>query len=220
MDELNNHTIDQSESCCADDLLKDLGAVAPGFKRALWIVVLLNLGYAVCEIVGGFIAGSQALKADALDFLGDGAITSLGLIAIGWKPTWRARLALTQGLFLAALGVGVLITTLYRIFVIGKPEPELMGALGAVAVIINILSAVVLIPHRSGDASVRAIWLFSRNDAIGNVVVVIAAGLVAWTGTQWPDLIAATVIASLFLQSSWSIIRHARHDLRSAQAKK
>lgn len=201
-----------------DELPKDLSHITPGYKRALWIVVLLNVGYGIIEMVGGFISGSQALKADALDFLGDGLITFLGLLAIGWTLAWRARSALIQGIFLGLLGLGVLITTGYRVLVLNQPEAELMGLFGAIALVVNLAAAAVLIPHRTGDANVRAVWLFSRNDAIGNAAVVVAAGLVWWTGTPWPDLAVAVVIAGLFLQSSWSIIRDARRDLAEASA--
>ena len=201
-----------------DELPKDLSHITPGYKRVLWIVVLLNVGYGLIEMVGGFISGSQALKADALDFLGDGLITFLGLLAIGWTLTWRARSALIQGIFLGLLGLGVLITTGYRVLVLNQPEAELMGLFGAIALMVNIAAAAVLIPHRTGDANVRAVWLFSRNDAIGNLAVVIAAGLVWWTSTPWPDLVVAVVIAGLFLQSSWLIIRDARCDLVEASA--
>lgn len=201
-----------------DDLPKDLAHITPRYRRALWTVVLLNVGYGLVEMVGGFISGSQALKADALDFLGDGLITFLGLLAIGWSLAWRARSVLIQGLFLGALGLGVLVTTGYRVIVLSQPEAELMGIFGAVALVVNVAAAAVLIPHRTGDASVRAVWLFSRNDAIGNLAVVVAAALVWWTGTPWPDLAVAAVIAGLFLQSSWSIVRDARVDLREAIA--
>ncbi len=200
-----------------DELPKDLSHITPAYKRALWIVVGLNVGYGLIEIVGGFLAGSQALKADALDFLGDGLITFLGLLAIGWSLLWRARSALIQGLFLGALGLGVLVSTIYRVIYQLPPEAELMGLFGIVALVVNVLAALVLIPHRTGDANARAVWLFSRNDAIGNAAVVVAAGLVAWTGTAWPDLVVALVIAGLFLHSSWSIIRDARADLREAR---
>ena len=200
-----------------DELPKDLSHITPAYRRALWIVVLLNVGYGVIEMGGGFLSGSQALKADALDFLGDGLITFLGLLAIGWSLAWRARSALIQGLFLGALGVGVLANTAYRVLVLNQPEAELMGLFGVIALAINVTAALVLIPHRTGDANVRAVWLFSRNDAIGNAAVVVAAGLVWWSGTPWPDLAVAAVIAGLFLQSSWSIIRDARSDLREAQ---
>lgn len=200
-----------------DELPRDMSHITPAYRRALWIVVVLNVGYGVVEIFAGFVAGSQALKADALDFFGDGLITFLGLLAIGWSLAWRARSALIQGLFLGLLGLSVLGVTAYRVFVVNEPLAELMGIFGAIALVINVTAALVLLPHRTGDANARAVWLFSRNDAIGNLAVVVAAGLVAWTGTRWPDLVVAVVIAGLFLQSSWSIIRDSRADLHEAQ---
>lgn len=199
-----------------DDLPKDLSHITPAYRRALWIVIVLNVGYGLIEMVGGFVAESQALKADALDFLGDGLITFFGILAIGWSLAWRARSALIQGLFLGALGLGVLVNTAYRVLVVQQPEAELMGLFGIIALAVNVAAALALIPHRVGDANVRAVWLFSRNDAIGNAAVVVAAGLVAWTGTTWPDLGVAAVIAGLFLHASWSIVRDARTDLRDA----
>ena len=196
-----------------DDLPKDLAHITPAYRRALWIVVLLNLGYGLAEIVGGLIADSQALKADALDFLGDGSITFLGLLAIGWSLRLRARTALLQGIFLAAMGIGVLGYTVYRTQVLQTPEAELMGLLGMGALLINVISVIILLPHRKGDANIRAVWLFSRNDAFGNILVIVAAGFVFWTSTSWPDLIAAGIISSLFLQSSWAIIKDARREL-------
>ena len=188
----------------------------PSYRRALWIVVALNLGYGVVEMFGGFLSGSQALKADALDFLGDGAITFLGLLAIGWSLTWRARSAMIQGVFLGLLGLGVVGSTLWRVLNQTTPEAGLMGAFAVGALIVNILAVLPLLKHRKGDANMRAVWLFSRNDAIGNLAVVIAAGLVAWLGSAWPDLIVAFAIAGLFLHSSWMIIRDARSDFVEA----
>lgn len=218
--ELGYHLDREGSSPTADEdeLPKDLSHITPAYRRALWIVVLINVGYGLVEIVAGFVARSQALKADALDFMGDGLITFLGLLAIGWSLVWRARSALIQGLFLAALGVGVLLNTAYRVLVLNQPEAELMGAFGLIALVANVAAALVLIPHRAGDANVRAVWLFSRNDALGNVAVVIAAGLVFWTKSAWPDLVVAVIISGLFLQSAWSIIRDARTDLREARS--
>jgi len=197
-----------------DDLPKDLSHIAPAYRRALWVVVLLNVGYGIFEIIGGLLADSQALKADALDFLGDGSITLLGLLAIGWSLKLRARSALIQGIFLGAMGISILAYTIYRTQVLHTPEAGLMGIFGFIALLINIVAAVVLLPHRKGDANVRAVWLFSRNDALGNILVVVAAGFVFWTGTSWPDLIAAGIIAVIFLQSSRSIIKDARNELK------
>jgi Co/Zn/Cd efflux system component len=97
--------------------------------------------------------------------------------------------------FLGLLGLGVLVTTAYRLLVLNQPEAELMGVLGVIALVVNVAAAAVLLPHRQGDANVRAVWLFSRNDALGNIAVVMAARLVAWTGTAWPDLVVAVIIA-------------------------
>ena len=188
----------------------------PAYRRALWIVVILNVGYGVIEMIGGFIAGSQAVKADALDFIGDGAITFLGLLAIGWSLAWRAQSALIQGFFLGLLGLAVLGTTIIRAFEPTTPDAALMGLLGLIALVVNVVSVLPLLRFRKGDANMRAVWLFSRNDAIGNAAVVIAAGLVVWLGSAWPDLIVAFGIAGLFLHSSWSIIRDAHTDLNVA----
>ena len=199
-----------------DDKIPDLSHVTPAYKRALWIVVLLNVGYGVIEIGGSFLAGSQALQADALDFIGDGLISFLGLMAVGWGLAARAKAALLQGIFLALLGLGVIGSTLYRVFVEYEPQTLMMGGFAVLAFIVNVLAALVLLPHRKGDANMRAVWLFSRNDAIGNLAVVVAAVLVWWLDTPWPDLLVAFAVAGLFLQSAWSIIRDARSDLAQA----
>ncbi|MEM6281510.1 MAG: cation transporter [Chloroflexota bacterium] len=185
----------------------------PAYRRALWIVVGLNMGYGIVEMIGGFMSASQALKADALDFLGDGTITFLGLLAIGWSLTWRARSAMIHGVFLGLLGLGVVGSTIWRIVNQQTPEAALMGGFAVGALLVNILAVLPLLKYRQGDASMRAIWLFSRNDAIGNFAVVVAAGFVAWFGSVWPDLIIAFAIAILFLHSSWVIIRDAQSDM-------
>lgn len=185
----------------------------PAYRRALWIVVLLNLGFGLIEIVGGFIADSQALKADALDFIGDGTISLFGLIALSWTAAARSRVALAQGLFLGTLGLGVIGFAIWRAMNAVAPDADLMGGIGIVALIVNVTAALVLSRFREGDANVRAIWLFSRNDALANIAVVIAAGLVAWTGKAWPDLAVAGVIAVLFLHSAWEITRGALAEM-------
>lgn len=192
--------------------------LTPAYRRALWIVIVLNLGYGGIEMVGGYLTGSQALKADALDFFGDGLITLLGLVAIGWSLVWRARSALMQGLFLGAMGLGVMAATGYRLFIGREIDAGVMGLLAFIALGVNLGAAWVLMPHREGDANAKAVWHFSRNDALGNAAVVVAAGLVALSGSRWPDLIAAFAIAGLFLQSAWVIQRDARHELRRIAA--
>ena len=138
----------------------------PAYRRALWIVVLLNLGFGVVDIVGGFLARSQALKADALDFLGDGSITLVGLLALAWMERTRVRVALTQGCFLALLGLGVIGAAIWRSLNAVAPEADVMGGLGVAGLVVNVTAALALVRFREGgDANARAIWLFSRNDA-------------------------------------------------------
>ncbi len=194
-------------------------ATDPAYRRALIIVVILNLGFGIVEAVGGFIADSQALKADSLDFLGDGSISLIGLLALGWATTTRARVALAQGLFLGALGLGVLGFAAYRMLTATPPEAELMGGIGIAALAVNVTAALILARFREGgDAQARAIWLFSRNDALANIAVIGAAFLVAWTGKAWPDLLVAAGIALLFLHSAVEIIADARVDLARARS--
>lgn len=201
-----------SDDCgCTGD--QDRAKVDSAYRRALWIVVILNVGFGVAELFGGFITGSQALKADSLDFLGDGSITLIGLLALGWSALARARLALTQGLFLGALGLGVIAAAAIRALNAEPPEAGLMGGIGVAALVVNVAAALVLARFRKdGDAQARAIWLFSRNDALNNIAVIAAAALVAWSGSGWPDLVVAGVIALVFLHSAWEIIQDARRD--------
>jgi len=168
----------------------------------------------LCEIVGGFVADSQALKADALDFLGDGSITLVGLFALGWAASARSRVALIQGIFLGTLGFGVIGFAIWRAVSSGVPEAGLMGAIGFAALGINVVSAFVLSQFREGDANVQAIWLFSRNDAIANVAVICAAGLVAWTGQSWPDITVAAIVAIIFIHSAYRITQNALAEMQ------
>lgn len=209
---------DSPETSCGCHTDEKRAVSDPAYRRALWTVVVLNLGFGVIEAVGGFIAGSQALKADSLDFLGDGSITFVGLLALGWKARSRAKVALTQGFFLAALGVGVIGMAVWRAWNAIPPEFEIMGALGMAGLVVNVSAALALAKFRNqGDANARAIWLFSRNDALANIAVIIAAVLVAGFNNAWPDLIAAGVIAVLFLHSAWEIIRDSLEELREPQ---
>ena len=205
---------ESSDSSCACHADEDRAAADPAYRRALWIVVILNLGFGIVEAIGGFMAHSQALKADALDFLGDGSITLVGLFALSWRKSTRARVALTQGLFLAALGVGVIAAAIWRAANAVPPDADVMGGLGLVGLAVNVAAAAALIRYRKqGDANARAIWLFSRNDALGNIAVIVAATLVAWLKNAWPDLIVAFTIAALFLHSARAIIRDALREL-------
>ena len=209
-------SLENGKDGCACEPDEGRAAADPAYRRALWIVVILNIGFGMIELAGGFLANSQALKADSLDFLGDGSITFVGLLALGWAASTRARVAMTQGIFLGALGVWVITMAIWRALNAIPPEAELMGGIGIAALLVNVAAAMVLARYRErGDAQARAIWLFSRNDAINNIAVIVAAVLVFWLNSAWPDIIVAAVIAVIFLQSAWEIIRDAGGELRA-----
>lgn len=204
----------ETEGGCGCEADEERAERDPRYRRALWLVVILNLGFGLAEIVAGFIANSQALKADALDFLGDGSITFVALLALGWTAATRARIAFTQGLFLGALGLWVIGMAVWRAMNAIPPEAELMGGVGVAALAVNVVAAVILARFREGDAQARAVWLFSRNDALNNIGVIIAAGLVYWLDSAWPDILVAGAIAVIFLHSAWEIMHHAGGELR------
>lgn len=185
------------------------------YRRILWTVVAINVAMFLVEMVAGALAGSQALHADALDFLGDSVTYGLSLWAIGKPPAWRARTAMVKGFSLAAFAAWVLGSTIYQMFVMTTPEPQLMGGVAALAFGANLLSVLLLMRYRNGDANVRSVWLCSRNDMIGNVAVAVAALGVWGTASGWPDLIVAGIMAALFLSSAVQIIRQARGELRA-----
>ena len=203
---------------CGCNDIEPFDGSSSAFKRTLWAVLAINAAMFVVEMAAGVFAGSQALKADALDFLGDTVTYGLSLLVIGMPLAWRARAALFKGLSLGFMGLWVLGSTLYHVFILGVPKAEVMGVVGFLALAANLVCVMLLLRFRDGDANVRSVWLCSRNDAIGNVAVVIAASGVWATASAWPDLIVAAIMASLFLWSAVQIVRHARTELRQAAA--
>ena len=196
--------------CCAD--VKFDGASA-AYKRALWAVIAINGVMFFAELSAGLAAQSMALKADALDFLGDTVTYFISLMVIGQPLALRAKVALFKGVSLGLFAAIILGATIYRVFVVGSPDQMVMGWIGALAFSANVASVLILLRFRDGDANVRSVWLCSRNDAIGNLAVIAAAFGVAWTGTQWPDLLVALVLAGLFLTSAVKIIRQALEEM-------
>jgi len=203
-----------SDACCAPPPPCGPADVMSVYRRVLWTVLIINAAMFGVEVISGVIAKSVALQADALDFLGDAANYGIAIFVLGHSLRWRAGTALLKGIAMAGFGVFVLSLAVYRTFVLGVPNAGIMGSVGVLALVANVACAVMLYRHRAGDSNMRAVWVCSRNDAIGNILVVAAAGGVGLSQTAWPDLGVAVVIAGLALWGASEVIRHAVHELR------
>ena len=188
------------------------------YKRRLILVTAINIGMFFVEMTAGQLSGSQALKADALDFFADGVTYALSFWAIGKPLTVRAGAAFAKGLSLLGMGLWVAGSTIWQVIVMGVPEAEVMSVIGVLALAANLISVWLLVAYKDGDSNVRSVWLCSRNDAIGNVAVVVAAGCVWWLNSGIPDLIVAGVMSGLFLYSAQQILRQSYGEWKEARA--
>jgi Co/Zn/Cd efflux system component len=187
--------------------------VSPTYKKVLWVALIVNLGMFIVEVASGLKAGSVSLLADSLDFFGDAANYAVSLFVLGMALSIRAKAAIVKGATLGIFGVGVLAFTSYRLWTGQVPEPVTMGVIAVLALVANVAVALMLYKWREGDSNMQSVWLCSRNDAIGNVAVVAAAGLVAWTGSAWPDLVVAVLMATLGITAARTIIAQAWREL-------
>jgi len=200
--------------CCGSGATFE--GLSDAYKKRLWVVIGLNATMFAVEMTAGKLAGSQALQADALDFLGDALTYGISLAVIGASVAVRTTAALAKGISLALMGLWVFGSTVYHVFFLGLPQAEIMGVIGFLALLTNLASVMLLVRYKDGDANVRSVWLCSRNDAIGNVAVMMAALGVWGTASGWPDVIVAGVMAGLFLWSSFQIIAQALRERRAA----
>lgn len=185
------------------------------YRRILWIALVLNAFMALVEVFAGGAVDSLALWADALDFFGDSANYALSLAVLGAGLSRRARFAFFKGACMAAFGGVILLNAGFRVVQGAIPEAPVMGGIGALALVVNVVVALMLVRHRGGDSNRRAVWLCSRNDAIGNVAVIAAALAVHVTDSRWPDLAVAIVMATLALTGAFAIMRQALGEMAS-----
>jgi Co/Zn/Cd efflux system component len=186
-----------------------------GFRRVLWIALAVNAGMFLVEGVSGLMGDSVSLQADALDFLGDAANYGLALAVLGLTLTHRATAALMKGVSMGLFGLWVIGAAVYNIAVQAVPSPAVMGVVSFLALVANLGVALMLYRHRQGDSNRRSVWLCTRNDAIGNLAVMLAASGVFASGTAWPDLGVAVVMAVLALSSAYRVILQAVGEIRS-----
>lgn len=191
--------------------------VSPRFRRALWVALFINAGMFIAEIIAGMAAGSVALWADALDFAGDAANYAISLTVLSWGLLWRARAAQIKGTAMAVFGGFVLARTAWAFHQGIPPEPLTMGLVGMLALAANVGVALMLYRFRDGDANMRSVWLCSRNDAIGNLAVILAAAGVFGTGSALPDLLVALGMSGLALWSGLVVMKQARREILSVR---
>ena len=202
--------------CCGTSVKFD--GLSADYKRRLWLVIAINASMFLIEMAAGALAGSNALQADALDFLADSASYGISLAVIGASVRTRALAAIGKAASLSLMSLWVLGMTAYHVLIVGVPRAEVMGAIGVLALAANVGSVLILMRYKDGDANVRSVWLCSRNDAIGNVAVMLAALAVWGTATKWPDLIVAAIMAGLFFYSSMRILQQSVAEMRHERA--
>lgn len=203
-----------SDSCCA--VPRADARVTRKYRRALWIALAVNVTLFAVEIVASRRSGSVSLLADAVDFFGDAANYAISLLVFSLAPVWRSRTALLKGLSMGAFGVLIIGQIVWAAVHGTVPEAGVMGVVGVIALLANVSVAVLLYTYRDGDADMRAVWLCTRNDAIGNLAVLLAALGVFGTRTGYPDLLVAAVMATLALLAARTVIVHARRELQSS----
>jgi len=199
--------------CCGTSVKFE--GLSADYKRRLWLVIAINASMFLVEMGAGALAGSNALQADALDFLGDSATYGISLAVIGASIRIRAMTAIVKAASLSLMSLWVLAMTGYHVLIVGVPRAEVMGVVGIMALAANVTSVLILMRYKDGDANVRSVWLCSRNDAIGNVAVMLAALAVWGTGTKWPDLLVAALMAGLFFYSSIRILQQSIAEIRA-----
>ncbi len=203
------------DSCCESACGSVTAKADPRWRRVLWAALIVNVGMFLLEMAAGAAADSRALQADALDFLGDAANYAVSLAVLGMALAWRSRAALLKSLFMLGFA-GWVFGSAMLAFVNGtNPDAATMGAVGALALAANVGVALLLYRYRAGDANMRSVWICSRNDAIGNVAVILAALGVFGTGSAWPDLIVASIMAALASTGGLQVFRQAKSELRT-----
>ncbi len=203
------------DDCCGAKA-EDLSAIRSRHARVLVAVLAINALMFFVEFGAGLVSASSALLADSLDMLGDSLVYAFSLFVVHRSLTWRARAAVFKGVLMAAFGFGVLLEVALSLRAPAPPIVPTMAATGALALAANGICFGLLWRHRADDINLRSTWLCSRNDLIANVAVLGAAGLVAWTGSGWPDSLVGLGIAFLFLRTAVVVLRESFAELGRA----
>jgi Co/Zn/Cd efflux system component len=206
---------DMSAGCCDHHHAADHGRGNPAYRRVLWAALAINGLMFLVEIGSGLAAGSASLQADALDFFGDAANFAVSLFVVGMALRYRAMAATAKGATMAVFGLWIIGTAAWHAVNGTLPSAVTMGAIGVTALVANAVSFGLLFAYRTGDANMRSAWICTRNDVLGNLAVLLAALGVFGTGTGWPDIIVAAIMATLALQGAATVICHSLAELRA-----
>lgn len=189
-------------------------AASSRYRNALWIALWVNAAMFLIEIVGGLQANSVSLLADSVDFASDAANYGISLAVLSMGLALRSKAAWVKGASMLGFGVFIAAHTFWSSIYGTTPKPMTMGAIALLALIANALVALMLFTFRDGDANMRSVWLCSRNDAIGNMAVMLAAAGVFSAQSRWPDLAVALIMSGLAVSAGFSIMRQSQEELR------
>lgn len=181
-------------------------------RRTLWWLLAINGLMFVGEAVAGWWAESLGLLADSLDMLADAAVYGLALYAVARSARLKIRAARLSGLLQLGLGLGVLGEATRRFLGETEPAGALMFAVGSLALVANLACLALISRHRDGGIHMRASWIFSTNDVLANLGVIISGGLVRYFGNPLPDLVIGTAIAVLVIRGGLRILRESRSE--------
>lgn len=196
-----------ADDCCSHkgEAIAELGRKA-GQRRVLIVVMVINLAMFVVGFGGGLAARSSAVMADSVDMLGDALVYALSLHALHRGARWEAGAALAKGGIILLFGLAVIVEIADKIVNGVPPSPPLMLAFGSLALMANLACLALLWRFRDANVNMSSTFECSRNDVVSNVGVLVAAGLVAATGSAWPDIAVAAVIAVIFLRSATRVL--------------
>lgn len=183
-------------------------------RRTLWILLSVNASMFLLEAVVGLLADTAGVLADSIDMFADASVYAIALYAVGRSARIQRGAAGGSGVAQIALGVGVLVEVVRRFIVGSDPASSLMIGVSAVALVANVACLLLISKHRDGGIHMRASWIFSANDVLANVGVIVSGALVMLLGSRLPDLIIGAVIAIIVIRGGITILREVSEEAR------
>lgn len=188
------------------------------YRKVLWVCLVANAVMFIAQMVASYAAHSVSLLANSADFFSDAANYGISLYVLNLSLRQKAKASLFKGISLGIVGLWVAFEALHHAMQPELPKPLLMMVISIVALAVNIGCAMLLYKYRGGDSNRESVWICSRNDAIGNVAVMIAAVGVFASSTIWPDIIVAAILGWLAISGAWKIINSSKRELKQVDS--